>query len=58
VGGARRAGWRAAWLRRDNPGSPLPGAGRDPDPDDPAADLEIDALEDLLDVLAEPPTAG
>ena len=55
VGGARRAGWRAAWLRRPNPGSPLPGAGRDADPDDPGPDLEIDALEDLLEVLAEPP---
>jgi HAD superfamily hydrolase (TIGR01549 family) len=58
VAGARRAGWRAAWLRRDNPGSPLPNAGREPGPDDPAPDLEIDALEDLLDILAEPPAAG
>jgi FMN phosphatase YigB (HAD superfamily) len=58
VAGARRAGWRAAWLRRDNPGSPLPGAGRAPEPDDPVPDLEIDALEELLDILAEPPAAG
>lgn len=57
VAGARRAGWRAAWLRDRNPGSPLPGAGRAPDPDDPAPDLEIGALEELLDVLAEPPAA-
>jgi putative hydrolase of the HAD superfamily len=58
VAGARRAGWRAAWLRRDNPGSPLPNVGRSPEPDDPGPDLEIDALEELLDVLAEPPAAG
>jgi FMN phosphatase YigB (HAD superfamily) len=58
VAGARRAGWRAAWLHAHNPGSPLPGAGLDPEPGDPPADLEIDALEELLDVLAEPPGDG
>lgn len=58
VVGARRAGWRAAWLRRDNAGSPLPGAGRSPEPGDPGPDLEIDALEELLDVLAIPPATG
>ena len=55
VAGARRAGWRAAWLRRRNPGSPLPGAGLDPDPDDPPADVEIDALSDLVPLLARLP---
>ena len=58
IAGARRAGWRAAWLHRANPGSPLPGAGREPGPEDPAPDIEIDALEELLHILAEPPTAG
>jgi len=58
VTGARRAGWRSAWLRRENPGSPLPGAGRAPDPDDPGPDLLIDALPELLDILAEPPATG
>ena len=58
VVGARRAGWRAAWLRRDNPGSPLPGAGRLPDAGDPGPDLEVEKLEDLLDVLADPPATG
>jgi FMN phosphatase YigB (HAD superfamily) len=56
VAGARRAGWRAAWLRRRNPGSPLPGAGLEPDPDDPPADIEVDALSDLVPLLACPPT--
>jgi len=56
VAGARRAGWRAAWLRRRNPGSPLPGADLEPDPDDPPADLEIDALSDLVALLAGPPS--
>jgi HAD superfamily hydrolase (TIGR01549 family) len=55
VAGARRAGWRAAWLRRDNPGSPLPGAGRPPEAGDPGPDIEIDTLEELIDILAEPP---
>ncbi len=58
VAGARRAGWRAAWLHARNPGSPLPGAGREPEPGDPPADVEIDALEEILDVLAEPPGGG
>ena len=52
VAGARRAGWRAAWLRRRNPGSPLPGANLEPGVDDPPADLEIDALSDLVPLLA------
>lgn len=56
VAGARRAGWRAGWLRRHNPGSPLPNAGRDPDPDDPGPDLEIDDLDELVRILAEPPS--
>ena len=51
VAGARRAGWRAAWLRRPNPGSPLPGAGLEPEPDDPPADVEIDDLADLVPLL-------
>jgi FMN phosphatase YigB (HAD superfamily) len=55
VAGARRAGWRAAWLRRRNPGSPLPGAGLEPGPDDPPADIEIDDLADLLPLLETRP---
>jgi HAD superfamily hydrolase (TIGR01509 family) len=57
VAGARRAGWRAAWLRRRNPGSPLPGAGLEPGPDDPPADVEIDDLADLLPLLDVRPGA-
>ncbi|MCU0504840.1 MAG: HAD family hydrolase [Chloroflexi bacterium] len=51
VAGARRAGWRAAWLHADNAGSPLPGAGRDPEPGAPGPDVEIDALEEIVEVL-------
>jgi FMN phosphatase YigB (HAD superfamily) len=57
VAGARRAGWRAAWLRRPNPGSPLPGAGLEPDQGDPPADLEIDALSDLVPLFARHPAS-
>ncbi len=57
VAGARRAGWRAAWLHADNAGSPLPGAGRDPEPGAPGPDVEIGRLEEILEVLSEPPRA-
>jgi FMN phosphatase YigB (HAD superfamily) len=58
VGGARRSGWRAAWLHAGNAGSPLPGAGRDPEPGAPPADVEIDALEEIVAILADPPRAS
>ncbi len=51
VAGARRAGWRAVWLHSGNHGSPLPGAGRAPEPDAPPPDAEIDRLEEIVDVL-------
>ena len=56
VAGARRAGWRAAWLRAENAGSPLPGAGRDPEPGAPPPDIEIDSLEEIVPILGEPPS--
>jgi FMN phosphatase YigB (HAD superfamily) len=55
VAGARAAGWRAAWLHSANAGSPLPGAGRHPEPGAPAADIEIDGLEELVAILSRPP---
>ena len=55
VAGARRAGWRTAWLHSPNRGSPLPGAGRGPEPGAPPPDIEIDALEEIVPFLAEPP---
>jgi len=58
--GARGAGWRVAYLRGQQEDTPLPtsqrGAGIHDD-DEPAADLEIDALEDLADLVElAPPT--
>lgn len=44
VVGAKRAGWRAAWLRSRPADSPLPGSARDGDAE---PDLELDRLEDL-----------
>ena len=55
VAGALRAGWRAAWLHARNAGSPLPGAGRDPEPGAAPPDIEIDALEEIVAILAAPP---
>jgi FMN phosphatase YigB (HAD superfamily) len=55
VAGARAAGWRAVWLHSANAGSPLPGAGRDPEPGAPAADLEIDGLGELVAILSRSP---
>jgi putative hydrolase of the HAD superfamily len=55
VAGARRAGWRAAWLHADNAGSPLPGAGRDPEPGAPGPDVELDRLEQIVEVLGDDP---
>jgi FMN phosphatase YigB (HAD superfamily) len=57
VAGAHRAGWRAAWLHAANAGSPLPGAGRDPEPGAPPPDVEIDTLEEIVAILAPPPRA-
>lgn len=55
VAGARRAGWRAAWLHSTNAGSPLPGAGMAPEPGAPAPDVEIDALDEIVQLLIGPP---
>jgi HAD superfamily hydrolase (TIGR01509 family) len=55
VAGARRVGWRAVWLHSGNHGSPLPGAGREPEPDAPPPDAEIDRLEEVLAVIAPVP---
>lgn len=49
VAGARRAGWRAAYLRGRPDDSPLPGSARDGSVE---ADLELDALADLEAGLA------
>ncbi len=46
--GAKRAGWRAAYLRGRPDGSPLPGSERD---DRVVPDLELDRLTDLEAVL-------
>lgn len=47
--GAKRAGWRAAWLTSRPEDSPLPGSARD---DEVEADLELAALGDLEAGLA------
>ena len=44
VVGAKRAGWRAAWLASRPADSPLPGSARD---DEVEADLELATLDDL-----------
>jgi FMN phosphatase YigB (HAD superfamily) len=49
VVGAKRAGWRAAWLASRPEDSPLPGSERD---DEVEADLELATLEDLVAGLA------
>ena len=49
VVGAVRAGWRAAYLRDRQAGSPLPSSDRD---DAVTADLELDSLADLPAALA------
>ena len=48
VVGAKRAGWRAAWLNARPDDSPLPGSARDAEVD---ADLELERLEDLEPAL-------
>ncbi len=55
VAGARRAGWRAVWLHANNAGSPLPGAGREPEPGAPPPDAEIDRLEEIVRILGASP---
>ncbi|HYO44919.1 MAG TPA: HAD family hydrolase [Candidatus Limnocylindrales bacterium] len=47
--GAKRAGWRAAWLTARPEDSPLPSSARD---ESVAADLVIDSLDDLAAGLA------
>lgn len=49
VVGAKRAGWRAAWLAARPDDSPLPGSIRD---GTVVADLELDTLEELEAALA------
>jgi FMN phosphatase YigB (HAD superfamily) len=49
VVGAKRAGWRAAWLATRPDDSPLPGSIRD---GTVVADLELDTLEELEAALA------
>ena len=49
VVGAKRAGWRAAWLASRPADSPLPGSTRD---DEAEVDLELDTLDDLEAGLA------
>lgn len=49
VQGARGAGWRAAYLRSRPADSPLPSSER---PDSGVADLELDALAELPDLLS------
>jgi putative hydrolase of the HAD superfamily len=49
VVGAKRAGWRAAWLASRPPDSPLPASTRD---DDTELDLELATLDDLEAGLA------
>jgi FMN phosphatase YigB (HAD superfamily) len=48
VVGAKRAGWRAAWLTARPDDSPLPGSARD---GEAAPDLELERLEDLEPAL-------
>ena len=55
VAGARRAGWRAAYLRNRPDDSPLPGSPRD---DSVTADLELATLADLEPGLAALERAG
>ncbi len=47
VVGASQAGWRAAYLRNRQAGSPLPSSERGDGADGVGADLEIDELSDL-----------
>jgi HAD superfamily hydrolase (TIGR01509 family) len=49
VVGAKRAGWRAAWLAARPDDSPLPGSVRD---ETVVADLELDTLDELEAALA------
>ena len=49
VVGAKRVGWRAAWLASRPADSPLPGSTRD---DEAVPDLELDTLDDLEAGLA------
>lgn len=49
VVGAKRAGWRAAWLAARPDNSPLPGSARD---EAVVADLELQTLDDLEAALA------
>ena len=49
VVGAKRAGWRAAWLAARPDDSPLPGSVRD---ETVVADLELQTLDDLEAALA------
>ncbi len=50
VVGAKRAGWRAAWLAARPADSPLPGSERDASV---VADVELDRLEDLEAALGQ-----
>ena len=52
VVGARRAGWRAGWVRSRPEDSPLPSSERGSDGDGIEADLEIDDLPRLAEALA------
>ncbi|HLA16872.1 MAG TPA: HAD family hydrolase [Candidatus Limnocylindrales bacterium] len=49
VVGAKRAGWRAAYLRRRPDDSPLPSSARDGEVE---PDLELDSLDQLVEALA------
>ena len=56
VAGAKRAGWRAAYLRDAQAGSPLPSSSPDADPT-VTADFILDRLTDIEARLAEAPLA-
>jgi FMN phosphatase YigB (HAD superfamily) len=55
VVGAKRCGWRAAWLTGRPADSPLPVSERD---DAVVADLEVDSLDDLVTALEPATTSG
>jgi len=51
VVGARKAGWRVAWLRDQQADTPLPRSSRTPGVE---PDLELDRLSDLASRIADP----